>query len=269
MEPKAPGEPERVRKAHGIISILRRLFSYGVLSEKRECGRLSTILRQARFKQPKRRRAKLELHHVEALIAAAIEAGRVSLALGTALQFETMLRQRDVIGEWEPIPAAAPASGIELGGRRWVNGLTWSHLVDGVIRKETTKTAAIVAHDLKLCPLVIEVIACIPAAVRVGPLIIDEATGRPYAEHAYAPEWRAVARKAGIPDNIWNMDARAGAISEADDAGADPDAIRSTAGHTRIETTARYIRAPTEKARQVARKRQALRAAKKRAVNAT
>jgi hypothetical protein len=66
------------------------------------------------------------------------------------------------------------------------------------------------------------------------PLIVDETAGRPYAEHAYAREWRAVARKAGIPDTVWNMDARAGGISEADDAGADLDMIRSAAGHSGI-----------------------------------
>src|SRR5262249_46543888 len=37
----------------------------------------------------------------------------------------------------------------------------------------------------------------------------------------YAREWRVVARAAGVPDQVWNMDARAGGISEADDAGAD------------------------------------------------
>jgi hypothetical protein len=38
--------------------------------------------------------------------------GRLSLALGTAIQFETVLRQKDVIGEWEPIPdGVAPGAG--------------------------------------------------------------------------------------------------------------------------------------------------------------
>jgi hypothetical protein len=269
-KPKTPGSPERVRKAHGIISMLRRLFAYGIMAEKPECARLAAILDEARFKQPKRRWAKLELHHVEAFLPIAIEAGRISLALGTALQFETMLRQRDVIGEWEPIPHGAPASGIVLGGRRWVNGLTWADLADGlIIRKETTKTAAIAAHDLKLGPLVLDVLVRIPAETRVGPLIIDETAGRPYAEHAYAREWREIARKAGVPDKVWNMDARAGAISEADDAGADLDMIRSAAGHTQASTTACYVRGTIGKSRTVAQLRQAHRAASKQGANET
>ena len=60
-----------------------------------------------------------------------------------------------------------------------------------------------------------------PTSARVGPVIIDETAGRPYAKHAYAREWRTIARMAGIPDGVWNMDARAGAITEAEDAGAE------------------------------------------------
>jgi hypothetical protein len=174
------------------------------------------------------------------------------------LQFETTLRQRDVIGEWEPIPAGVERSGIVLGERRWVNGLTWTDLSDDLtITKETTKTGAVVAHDLKLCPISLSVLSRVPNACRVGPLIIDENTGRPYAEHAYAREWRVVARAAGVPDQVWNMDARAGGISEADDAGADLDSIRAAAGHTQASTTARYVRGTIGKSRKVAELRRA------------
>ena len=86
-------------------------------------------------------------------------------------------------------------------------------------------------------------------------------------EHAYAREWRAVARKAGIPDTVWNMDARAGGISEADDAGADLDMIRSAEGHTQASTTARHVRGTIGKSRTVAQLRQAHRAASKRGEN--
>jgi hypothetical protein len=234
-----------------------------------ECTRLNAILAPARFKQPGRRRIKLELTHVQAFVAKAIELGRLSLALGTALQFETILRQRDVIGEWEPIPAGSERSGIVLGARRWVNGLTWADVsADLTIIKQTTKTGADVAHDLKLCPITMSVISKIPSAARVGPLIIDENVGRPYAEHAYAREWRVVARAAGVPDQVWNMDARAGGISEADDAGADLDSIRSAAAHTQASTTVRYVRGSIGKSRKVAELRlQHRRASHKQGVN--
>lgn len=260
-KPKNPGEPERVRKAHGIISMTRRIVGYGVTAELPECARLAAILDEARFKQPARRRVTLSLDHVRAFIEAALAAGRLSLALGTALQFETALRQRDVIGEWEPIPDGAAATGIVLNRRRWVNGLTWADLSpELVLYKVTTKTGADVTHDLRLAPLVLALMEKVPPDQRVGPMIIDETAGRPYAEFAYGRDWRTIAQAAGIPDHVRNMDARAGAISEADDAGADLDHIRSAAGHTLASTTARYVRGASGKSRKVAELRLAHRA---------
>ncbi|MCS0494353.1 integrase [Ancylobacter sp. MQZ15Z-1] len=269
QKPRQPGGPERTRKAHGIMSMLRRLFTYGIAAEHAGCSRLSGILNAIRFKQPKRRRIRMERHHVEAFIPKAIEAGRLSLALGTALQFETGMRQKDVIGEWEPHEARSEIGGIMLKGKRgrrmlrWVNGLTWADLASGtVLVKETTKTGAMVAHDLSLFPMTMDLLARTPAEAKIGPLIVDEAAGRPYAKDAYAREWRVIARAAGIPDHVWNMDARAGAITEAEDAGADLDAIRSSIGHTQASTTSRYSRGALGKSRQVAQLRQAHRAAR-------
>lgn len=265
-KPREPGGPERVRKAHGIISMLRRLFAYGIAAEHNGCTRLASILDNTRFKQPKRRRVRMERHHVEAFIPKAIEAGRLSLAIGTALQFETGMRQKDVIGEWEPHEARSEIGGIMLKGKRgrrmlrWANGLTWQDMCAGTFTKETTKTGALVAHDLSLCPLTLGLLAMIPAGERIGPLIIDEKAGRPYAKDAYAREWRLVARAAGIPDEVWNMDARAGAITEAEDAGAELDEIRAAIGHTQASTTARYSRGAAGKSWKVAKLRQAHRA---------
>lgn len=261
-KPKSPGDPERVRRAYGIIKKLRELFAFGIMAELPECARLYEILARARFKQPARRRVAMELAHVEAFVAKALELDRLSLALGTAIQFEAVLRQKDVIGEWEPIPDGEAATGIVLNGRRWKNGLTWADLAaDLVLRKATTKTGAYAAHDLKLSALVTGLLARVPVARRVGPLIVDETAGRPYAESAYGREWRIVARAAGVPDAVWNMDARAGAITEAEDAGADLDAIRSSAAHAQLATTLRYSRGAVGKSRAVATLRAAHRKA--------
>lgn len=262
-QPKTPGGPERVRKAWGIIKKIRELLSYGVAAEIDGCARLHTILAEVRFPQPARRRVTLDLAHVEAFIPEAIKAGRISLALATAIQFDTALRQKDVIGEWEPISSGDMPTGIVLNGHRWVNGLTWSGItLDGVSRKITSKTGAIAAHDLTLCPHVQAVAALIPLDRRVGPLIVDEVAGRPYAGDAFSREWRVVARAAGVPDHVWNMDARAGAITEAEDAGADLDHVRSAAGHSQASTTARYSRGAVGKSRKVAELRLAHRAVK-------
>ena len=91
---------------------------------------------------------------------------------------------------------------------------------------------------------------------------MDEKSGRPYARDEYAREWRVIASAAGISKSIKNMDARDGGISEADDAEADTDQIRSAAAHSQASTTARYIRGTIGKSRQVATLRSAHRAAK-------
>lgn len=260
--------PERVDRAHRITVMLRRLFSYGAASEIAECGRLAAILGHTRFKTAKPHRDRLTLEHVKAFTAAAIERGRLSLALGTAIQFETTFRQRDVIGEWEPIAPGQAETGIVLNGRRWVHGLRWGDFgVDRPLVKETTKTGAIVAHDFALYPLVMELLALVPPEKRVGPLIVDERSGRPYAEGVYAREWRTVADKAGIPRSVWNMHARAGGISEADEAGASLEEIGHQTGQSQPATTARYVRGTIEKTRKVARLRLAYRAEHKPASN--
>lgn len=262
-KPKVPGGSERVRRAYGIIKKLRELLAFGVMAELPECKRLYEVLKHARFSQPGRRRVAMELTHVEAFIAKALETGRLSLALGTAIQFETAMRQKDVIGEWEPITGEGTPTGIVLNGRRWVNGLTWADIAaDLVVRKATTKTGAFAAHDLKLCPLVVALLDRVPADRRVGPLILDETAGRPFAESAYGREWRLVAKAAGVPDHVWNMDARAGAITEAEDAGADLDHIRSAAAHAQTSTTQRYSRGAVGKSRAVANLRVAHRGVK-------
>ncbi|MBA4220242.1 MAG: integrase [Methylobacterium sp.] len=269
--PKLPGGPERIDRACKIMKMVREMLRYGVAAElaQAECVRLLTILSATEFKQPARRRVRLEHSQVVAFIAKALEADRISLALGTAIQFETAMRQKDVIGEWLPVKGLEKPTGIVLRGRRgkgwrrWSNGLTWADLgPDMIVRKATTKTSALVGHDLKVYPSVMELISRVPAEKRVGPLIVDETAGRPYAEFAYARDWRVIARSAGIPDTVWNMDARAGAITEAEDAGTDIETIRGGVGHTQATTTVRYSRGAVGKSRAIATSRNAHRTGK-------
>jgi hypothetical protein len=42
----------------------------------------------------------------------------------------------------------------------------------------TFQVGAVVAHNLKLCPIATDILAMIPAERRVGPPIIDERAGR-------------------------------------------------------------------------------------------
>jgi hypothetical protein len=55
--------------------------------------------------------------------------GWPSIARAQAFQFETMLRQKDVIGEWVPMSDPTPST-LCVNGQKWVNGLTWE-MIDG------------------------------------------------------------------------------------------------------------------------------------------
>lgn len=179
-------------------------------SDTRTVREPDTILGKMRFPTPPARRSKLEIEHVNAIRAKARELGLGSIALATVLQFELSLRQKDVIGEWEPAPLSE--GGIVHKGTRWVNGPQWSDIDSNFILRETqTKTGAYVEFDLKLYPAILEEIDCVAREKRIGPMIISENTGEPYKHRTFTQTWR----KAGVPKSVWNMDARAGSISEA------------------------------------------------------
>ena len=63
-KPKTEGQPERITKAHNLIRMLRRLFSYGIMAELQGCKRVHEILEQAQFKAAPRRRTVLNFGHV-------------------------------------------------------------------------------------------------------------------------------------------------------------------------------------------------------------
>jgi hypothetical protein len=217
------------------------MVAYGVTLGFSDCVRADTVLGKMRFPTPPARRSKLEVAHVNAIRPIAHDMALGSIALATVLQFELSLRQKDVIGEWEPAPLSE--GGIVHRGTRWTNGLQWSDIDSAMIlRKTHTKTGAYVEFDLKLYPAVLEEIDRVPLEKRIGPMIISERTGEPCKHRTFAQTWRKVADKAGVPKAVWNMDARAGAISEAYDAGAGETDVMKHAGHKNRQTSARYNR---------------------------
>jgi len=76
---------------------------------------------------------------------------------------------------------------------------------------------------------------------------------------SYGNWFRDIARAAGIPDAVWNMDARAGGATEA---GAALEAIQGALTHTNKVTTLRYLRGRrTKKLSEIAEARNSKRAA--------
>jgi hypothetical protein len=245
-KPAQVGGPERLRRAHGVMTMLRILISYGATIGVAHCDRLETVLGKMRFKTAPAREAIMTYEQAVAFIGKAHELGQPELALGQALQFEGTLRQIDIIGEWIPDPEIR-------GRRRWTSGLIWQDLKDYVLQKPTSKNQRAVAIDFKEYPLALAELAQAPGDRRVGP--IDSKTGEPFKPGMYAKRWRSIATAAGIPSNVWNRDSRAGGVTEGSDAGATIEQMRRHASHASGTTTERYSRKTTDGNRTVARLR--------------
>ena len=147
----------------------------------------------------------------------------------------------------EPVPSA-----ITDGNAKWARGLRWNEIdANLILRHITSKRQKEVVVDLRKAPMVMDELARLGPLPSDGPVVVYERTGRPYIAHQFRHAWRTVADAAGIPRDVHNMDSRAGAISEATDAGADLEHVRHAATHSDIAMTQRYSRAGEEKTAKV------------------
>jgi len=255
--------PRRIDSAHRNMSMIRRLLKWGVVLELPHAKRLSDIISEMEFEQPKQRDEYMTFEQAVAFINKANILGKPSMALAQALQFELGFRQKDVIGEWIP---DMTGSGIRhtavntVKPKRWENGLTWSHVDDDmVLRKDTVKTGQGAGFDMKLYPMLMAELMRVPLDKRVGPMIISENTELPYTANTYRTQWRIIADLAGLPPEIQNRDSRSGSITEATDANAGLEIVRHHSAHKNASMTARYSKNTVKKTSEVARLRIAAR----------
>jgi hypothetical protein len=197
--------------AHALNAMFRILVNYGSSNlENDDCERLAGILhniRGVKVVKP-RENERLTPEQVAAIIKKAHEKGLHSLALAQAFQFDCMLRQRDVIGEW--VPNSEPGvSDVTYSNTKWLRGIRWSE-IDGnlILRHITSKRLREVEVNLRNAPLVMTEFARIDSLPKKGPIIIFEETKRPYQAHQFRRVWREVADVAGVPKHIKNMDSR-------------------------------------------------------------
>ncbi len=86
----------------------------------------------------------------------------------------------------------------------------------------------------------------------VGPVIRSmRKEGLPYTASGWTQAWARLRKEAGLPTNIWMMDVRAGAVTEANSLGVDPYALRDAVQHASISTTNRYSRNRSAGANQI------------------
>jgi hypothetical protein len=184
----------------------------------------------------------LTAEQAQAVILTAHSFGWHSIAFAQAIQFELLLRQKDVIGEW--VPVAEPGkSSLIWRGQKWLRGIRWEEIDENlVLRHMTSKKQKRIEVDLNLAPMVMECLAFLGGRKASGPVILNEITGAPWSPAEFRRKWRIVAEWAGVPKEVKNMDSRAGGITEASTAGVELEHIRHAATHSNIAMTQRYSR---------------------------
>lgn len=239
---------DRIAMGHSLVGMLRTLSTFGAtLLGVRECRDLKEMLSDMRFKMPKPRTERLTAQMAEAIRREAHKAGRPSIALAQALQFEMTFRQKDVIGEWVPISEPG-LSAVTDGNMKWLRGLDWKEVdANFVVTHITSKRQKEIVVDLKLAPMVMDELGTERGAHPAsGPVVVSERDGMPYHTSEFRRAWRSIATAAGVPRGIRNMDTRAGAISEATDSGASLEKVRKAATHSDIGMTQKYSRGDAE-----------------------
>lgn len=247
----------KVPMGHAMIGMVRTLCSFGsTILENDECSRIGAVLHKMRFKMAKPRVERLTAEQATAIRAAAHAMARPSIALAQAFQFECMLRQKDVIGEWVPEGEPGLSDIWNDSGEKWLRGLRWQEIDKNlVLRHTTSKRNKEIEVNLKLAPMVLEELEKMGDIPASGAVIMSEQTGQPYTALHFRTEWREAATAAGVPKAVLNMDTRAGAISEATDAGAELEHVRHAATHGDISMTQRYSRGSAEKIAEVQKAR--------------
>lgn len=234
----------KIAMGHAFTAQIRTLCGFGfTLLADEQCRRLCEVLNKLRFAMAPARTDRITAQQAEDVRMWAHIVGWHSIAMAQAFQFELMLRQKDVIGEWVPEIERGESS-LHWRSQKWMRGINWSEISDDLILTHiTSKRQKPVVVDLKLAPMVMEELEFldeIPADDE--PLILCESTCMPYATPEFRRKWRIVADYAGVPKNVRNMDSRSGGVSEAFEANVPGERIQKAATHSNIGTTQRYNR---------------------------
>lgn len=268
--------PERIDRAHDAISMVKTVIYFNArFPTRKDCKRLAEELTKVKFERGGAREQEMTYAHVLAFIRTALEQGERGviprdraryMALGVAAQFELMLRQKDIIGEWQPLKGdmrfPIGQLQLELEDEIWSGYFTWENIPGWRWRLKTSKSKyrAPAEFDLTNYPLLFPLLEAVPQDQRTGAIVKGE-HGLPIRERSYRKWFRPIARAAKIPDDVWLMDSRAGGATEAEESGAELEAIQGALTHSRKETTLRYIRRRSKKIADVAAARSAKRTA--------
>jgi len=93
---------------------------------------------------------------------------------------------------------------------------------------------------------------------RSGPITISNKTGNPFTPDGWSQAWARCRTAAGVPKEIWLMDTRAGALTDASQmTGVTQVMLRNAGQHKDAATTGRYLRDRSRDANKVVKLRMA------------
>jgi Phage integrase family len=260
--PKFADGAERIDRAHDAVAMFRTILRFGFALGHDECGRLDERLKTQRFEKGGAREEQMTYIQAAAFVRIALQLGATGviplergrcMAIGVAAQFELTLRQKDIIGDWQPAIANVPHA-IYAGGEMWVGAFRWDNIPGWRFRLKTSKTRAATGFSLTDYPLLFPLLEGVAQSERTGAIIKGE-RGLPVRERSYRKWFRQIARAAGIPDEVWSMDSRAGGATEADEAGVEFQMIQELLTHSEPKTTVRYLRRREKRISDIAKAR--------------
>jgi hypothetical protein len=274
-KPAEPGRAERIDRAHDAVSMFRTVLWFMTALRRPECKQLAEELKAVRFEKGRAREQEITYQQVMAFIRKAQQMGQsgiipadraVHMSIAVAAQFDLMVRQMDIIGQWAP-RAPAPklpkgAATLIDGNKVWSGFFTWENVPGWRWRMRTSKSKyrSAMSFDLSDFGILFPLLEAVPHEHRTGPIVKGEGD-LPVRQSSFGKWFRQIARAAGIPDDVWNMDARAGGATEAEESGAELENIQAALTHSKKETTLRYIRQRGTKIAAVAEARSRKRAA--------
>jgi hypothetical protein len=277
MKPAEPTGPPRVRLARGCVrQMMPILLGYGAEIGLPGCLELAEVLNRMTLRVPadtrrewkasRPKKLAMTFDQAAAIVRAGIAKGtrkHRSVALGVAAQFEFTIRQIDAIGRWVRAErrAITPTS-IVRHGKLWRPGLCYEHFASGTLDLSASKNDKEAVFDVASYPLFVEALAAVPELERAGPVVVMD-DGLPMFRRYYIKLYQELAVAADVPTAVWNMWARHGGITEAQESGVDIVDASKHAQHSNIATTTRHYIVPSiETSRRVAGKRVAHRRAK-------
>jgi hypothetical protein len=190
------------------VTVFRILIHFGnAVLHDGACQRLSGVFNTLVFDAPAPRNKRLTEVQARAIASKAHEMGFPSIALAQALQFDCALTQRDVVGEWVPIPEPG-VSDITANGKKWLRGARWEEVDENMVfRHPASRDGKILERRLSKAPMVMEEIARIGERPTSGAMIVSK-VGVPYETISFRRLWRKIADAAGVPKDVHNTDGR-------------------------------------------------------------